>query len=144
MPTLLVIDDEPAIRYAFADVFRAPEVRLLTAGSAREGLALMAQHRPDVLILDINLPDLPGLETFRRAQAIDAKTPVIFITAYGTTETAIEAMKLGAYDYLLKPLEHEQLCEVIARAFDISRLMRVPAVVGQTDPATDSADVLVG
>ena len=144
MSTLLVIDDEPSIRYAFGDVFHEPEVKLLTAGSAREGLEVIAQRRPDVVILDINLPDLSGLETFRRIQSIDARIPVVFITAYGTTETAIEAMKLGAYDYLLKPLEHDQLCDLVSRAFDISRLMRVPAVVGETAATPETSDVLVG
>ena len=85
--------------------------------------------RPDVVILDIDLPDQSGLETFRRIHELDPKIPVIFITGHGTTATAIEAMSLGAYEYLLKPLELDPLCDLVARAFEISRLMRVPAVI---------------
>src|SRR5438477_4173152 len=99
MPRLLVIDDESAILHAFRRAFRAPDVELLTAPTAAEGLEAVAREAPDVVLLDINLPDLSGLETFRRLRRQDARVPVIFITGHGTTETAIEAMKLGAYDY---------------------------------------------
>jgi two-component system nitrogen regulation response regulator GlnG len=143
--TLLVIDDEPSILYAFREVFHEPDVSLLTAASAGEGLEHVRRGRADVLILDLNLPDVSGLEAFRQIQQIDGKLPVIFITAHGKTETAIEAMKLGAFDYLLKPLDLDELCALVERAFEVSRLMRVPAVVAEEDvPADDSADVLVG
>src|SRR6185503_9082541 len=105
MPTLLVIDDDDSILYAFREVFRGPAVSLITAGSAAEGLKLVGRRQPDVVILDISLPDMSGLEAYLHVRAIDAKVPVIFITAHGTTNTAIEAMKLGALDYLLKPVE---------------------------------------
>jgi two-component system nitrogen regulation response regulator GlnG len=145
MPTLLVIDDEPAILHFFRRAFHEPEVTVLTAGSASEGLDKVAQHRPDVVILDIQLPDQSGLETFEHIRQLDPKIPVIFITGHGTTATAIEAMRLGAYEYLLKPLELDQLCGLVARAFEISRLMRVPAVVPEAEPQPEvAADVLVG
>src|SRR5947209_3379421 len=103
MPTLLAIDDEPTILQYFRSAFPEPSVTVLTATSAAEGIAQFAAQRPDVVILDINLPDQSGLETFRRLHALDAKVPVIFATGQGTTATAIEAMRLGAYEYLLKP-----------------------------------------
>src|SRR5262245_1790028 len=108
MPVLLVIDDEPSILHAFRRAFRDPELTLLTASSAREGHDLVVRRQPDVVILDVNLPDQLGLETFRQIRETDARIPVIFITGHGSTDTAIEAMKLGAYDYLLKPLELPQ------------------------------------
>ncbi len=80
----------------------------------------------------------------RELQALDARCPVVFITGQGTTDTAIEAMKLGAFDYLLKPLELSHLRTVLERAFAISRLMRVPAVVAADGPADDRADAIVG
>jgi two-component system nitrogen regulation response regulator GlnG len=144
MPTLLLIDDEPSILHAFRRAFRAPDVTLLTAASAAEGLDLAASRRPDVVILDINLPDLLGLEAFRRIHRLDARIPVIFITGHGTTDTAIEAMKLGAYDYLLKPLELPHLRDTLTRAFEISRLMHVPAVLPAEAPAQGQSDILVG
>jgi two-component system nitrogen regulation response regulator GlnG len=144
MPTLLVIDDDDSILYAFREVFRGPAVTFLTAANATEGLKLVSRRRPDVVILDISLPDMSGLDAYRHVREIDAKVPVIFITAHGTTNTAIEAMKLGAFDYLLKPLELDELCPLVERAFEISRQMRVPAMVADEIGPVQSADVLVG
>jgi two-component system nitrogen regulation response regulator GlnG len=144
MPVLLVVDDEPSILHAFQRAFRGPEISLLTASSAAEGLELVAARRPDVVILDIHLPDLSGLEAFRHIRQQDSRIPVVFITGHGTTDTAIEAMKLGAYDYLLKPLELAPLRALVARAFEISRLMQVPAVLPAEESAGERSDVLVG
>jgi DNA-binding NtrC family response regulator len=82
-----------------------------------------------VVVLDVNLVGESGLETFSLIRAADPRIPVIFITGHGTADTAIEAMRLGAYEYLLKPLELDQLSDLVQRAFEISRLMRVPAVI---------------
>jgi two-component system nitrogen regulation response regulator GlnG len=143
MPVLLVIDDEPAILYAFRRGFQKSDITVLTATSGAEGLAMVARHPPDVVLLDLALPDLSGLDVFRRIHQHNAKIPVIFITGHGTTDTAIEAMKFGAFDYLLKPLELAPLRELVARACAISRLMQVPAVT-EDDPSQELADVLVG
>ncbi len=144
MPTLLVIDDEPAILHFFRRAFHAPETTLVTASTAAEGLEKVIQERPDVVVLDIHLPDQSGLETFGRIHDVDARIPVIFITGHGTADTAIEAMRLGAYEYLLKPLELADLRKLIDRTFEISRLMRVPAVIAETGPTGVSPDLLVG
>jgi DNA-binding NtrC family response regulator len=144
MSILLLVDDEPAIQHAFRRAFAGPEVKLITASSAAEAFKCITAQKPDVVVLDLNLPDLSGLETFRRLQKIDARIPVIFITGHGTTDTAIEAMKLGAFDYLVKPLELPQLRELLGRAFEVGRLMRVPAVVAEQEPTSESSDMLVG
>src|SRR6266849_1577906 len=144
MRTLLAIDDDPAVLASFRWSPPGMDFDLRTASSATEGLKSFTEHRPDVVVLDINLPDRTGLETFRRLHEIDPKVPVIFMTGEGTTETAIEAMRLGAYEYLLKPPDPDQFWDVIARAFEISRLMRVPAVVATKEPAAESSDLLVG
>jgi two-component system nitrogen regulation response regulator GlnG len=144
MPTLLVIDDELSILHAFRRAFRQPEFALHSAATAAEGLDVFARDRPDVVILDIHLSDAGGLETFDRIRALDARIPVILITGHGTTDLAIEAIKRGAYEYLLKPLELSQLRELVDRACATSRLMNVPAVVADEEPAPEQADVLVG
>jgi DNA-binding NtrC family response regulator len=144
MPTLLVVDDEPAILHAFRRAFAGGAVEVVTASSGKEALALTAERRPDVLVLDVQLPDMTGLEAFRRLRALDARSPVVFITGFSTADTAIEAMKLGAYEYLLKPLELTTLRQVIDKALSISRLMRVPAVVAGEQPSDDRADAIVG
>jgi two-component system nitrogen regulation response regulator GlnG len=144
MPTLLVIDDEPDVLLCLRAVFGGSDTTLLTASSAAEGLAQLARNRPDAILLDIRLPDLSGLDAFRQIHARDPRVPVIFITGRGTAETAIEAMRLGAYEYLLKPLDLEQVREVVSRAFAISRLMSVPAVVPDAGTEQDSSDLLIG
>jgi two-component system nitrogen regulation response regulator GlnG len=144
MPTLLVVDDEPSILAAFRRAFRVESLSVLTAETASEGLNLARQRHPDVIILDVHLPDMTGLEALRTLRSVDARSPVIFITGKSTTDTAIEAMKLGAYEYLLKPLELAQLRQVVDRALAISRLMHVPAVVADAEQVDDRADAIVG
>lgn len=144
MPALLVIDDEPGIQYAFKRAFRAPAYTTLTAPSAALGLAALREHKPDVVILDVHLPDADGLAAFEQVKALDARVPVILITGHGTAELAIEAMKRGAFDYLTKPLRYDQLTELVGRATASSRLMTVPAVVAEQEPVPDTADALLG
>jgi two-component system nitrogen regulation response regulator GlnG len=140
MPRLLVIDDEQSVLYSFRRVFEGEGVDVLTAQTALDGIKSLGEHNPDVVVLDLQLPDRSGLEVFGDILARDPKRPVIFITAHGTTETAIEAMKRGAFDYLVKPVDLERLSTVVGRAFEAARLMHVPAVL----PAEESGDSIVG
>jgi nitrogen regulation protein NR(I) len=144
MPTLLVIDDETSILHFFRRAFSDPDVTLVTTLTAEEGLAAVQSARPDAVVLDINLGNDSGLDVFRQIHEIDPKIPVIFITGHGTTATAIEAMRMGAFEYLLKPLELDELTDLVERAFEISRLMRVPAVVPEDKGALESSEALVG
>jgi two-component system nitrogen regulation response regulator GlnG len=144
MPHLLIVDDEPGILHAFRRALREPAFTLTTAASAAEALAAVRRSRPDVIVLDVHLPDATGLDTFEQLRRLDARIPVILITGHGTTDLAIEAIKRGAYEYLLKPLELGPLRELIDRACASSRLMQVPAVVDGAGPLPPSADVLVG
>src|SRR5262245_52953403 len=121
MAGLLIIDDDTAILDAFRYIFRDAGLTLWTAATATEGLEVARGRQPDVVLLDMHLPDLSGLDTFRRLHEMDARTPVIFVTGSATTGTAIEAMRLGAYDYLrkeylLRPDEIASLRNVVARA----------------------------
>ncbi len=143
MPAVLVIDDDPAVLHVFRRVYQDTDVSVLTAESAEQGLMAVREQNPDVVILDIMLPDADGLETFQRIHNYDAKIPVVFITAGGTSDTAIEAMKLGAFDYLLKPLDFNKVRELVSRAFQIRRFMHVPVGV-PTPTSPDPTDHLVG
>ena len=140
MKTLLVIDDEESVRYSFRSIFSVAETEVVTAASGLEGLEKVREKNPEVVVVDLQLPDRSGLEVFAEIQAIAPKKPVIFITAHGTTQTAIEAMKRGAFDYLVKPLDLERLSQVIERAFEAARLMSVPAVL----PEESAPDQIVG
>ncbi len=144
MPILLVVDDEPGILLAFRRAYRGTGLEVLTAEAPPEGLALAREHHPDVIVLDMQLPGASGLDLFQQLRALDARTPVIFITGKSTTETAIEAMKQGAYDYLFKPVELAQLRQVIDRAVALSRLAHVPAVVAEEGEVDERADAIIG
>ncbi|MBY0523585.1 MAG: response regulator, partial [Gemmataceae bacterium] len=140
MPTLLVVDDEQGVRYTFRRIFEGNKRTVVTAITAGEGLAKFHAQRPDVVVLDLQLPDRSGLDVFRDIHALDPRRPIVFITAHGTTDTAIEAMKGGAFDYLVKPIDLERLTQVLDRAFEAARLMDTPAVL----PSEETADRIVG
>src|ERR1051325_6209062 len=124
MDKLLLIDDEPDVQYSFRRILDPASIELSTASSGEQGLALIPKLKPDLVIMDVRMGGLSGLETLRRIRESDGKLPVIIMTAYGTTQTAIEAMKLGAYDYLLKPFDVPRLKQLVFDALKASRDMK--------------------
>jgi two-component system, NtrC family, nitrogen regulation response regulator GlnG len=140
MPSLLIVDDEESVRYSFRYVFEADGIDVLTAATGAEGLDLASERDPDVVLLDLHLPDRSGLEVFHELHSRDPKRPVIFVTAHGTTESASAAMKHGAFDYLVKPVDLEHLTEILARAFEAARFMRVPVVVANEEKGDGNFD----
>lgn len=144
MASMLVVDDERLTLDCFRYLFPKDQIALLTAETAAEGLQTFTRQRPDVVVLDIRLPDQSGLELFRSFHEIDPRVPIILITGHGTADTAIEAMSLGAHDYVVKPLDPASLRAMISKAVDISRFMRVPATVTETGLTTEAADIMVG
>src|SRR5215472_17271586 len=143
MPSLLVVDDEPNVLYSIAKALESDNLAIHTASTGREGLEAVGRLRPDAVILDVRLSDMSGLEVYDRLRQIDPRLPVIFITAFAATETAIEATKRGAFEYLLKPLDFHQLREVVQRALELSRLRHVPAVL-EGEAADASAVTIIG
>jgi two-component system nitrogen regulation response regulator GlnG len=143
MPSLLVVDDEPNVLYSIQKSFDSDDVTVLTAQTATGGLEQVRRQSPDAVILDVRLGDMSGLEAFDRIRQIDPRLPVIFITAFATTETAIEAMKRGAFEYLLKPLDLHQLREVVQRALELSRFRHVPAVIDDAVAGGGDTDRIV-
>lgn len=138
MPTLLIVDDEPNLLYSLKKGLETENLRVLTAETAEAGIESARQHGPDAVIMDVRLPDMSGLDAFVEIRHIDPRIPVILITAYSTTDTAIEAMKRGAYEYLLKPVDFDKLSEIVDRALEISRMSRVPAMFEEdSGPGTD-------
>ncbi|MGH8058770.1 MAG: response regulator, partial [Candidatus Entotheonellia bacterium] len=102
MQTILVVDDERNVHYSFQRAL-GEAFRIISAFSGEEALQKLPAEKPHLVLLDVKLSGLGGLETLQQIKALDRDLPVIILTAYGTTETAITAIKLGAYDYLLKP-----------------------------------------
>jgi DNA-binding NtrC family response regulator len=145
MPHLLLIDDDPAlIPKQVALAFPAPAHRLELAGTGAEGIERVRAQPPDVILLDLRLPDQSGLEVYRAIRQIDARIPVIFITSAKRAEAAIAAMQHGAYDYLFKPLDQHQLRRVVGDALDVAWRTRAAAVIAETVPEPDLEGAIVG
>lgn len=145
MQSLLVIDDEPSICKAFERAFTSAKVSVLTANSGAEGEQKFISAKPDVVVIDLSLPDVNGVDLFKRLRVFDARVPFIFITGHGTVESAIEATKLGAYDYLFKPLELDEIRTLLDKAFNLSRMIRIQPVLAETEAEDHFAnDAIVG
>jgi two-component system nitrogen regulation response regulator GlnG len=140
---LLLIDDDPdliaeQVRQAFS------YYRVEVAGTGADGLERVRAEPPDIILLDLRLPDQSGLEVYQQLRQIDARIPVIFVTLAKSADAAIEAMKQGAYDYLFKPLDLHQLRRVVGEALEVARRMREPAVLAESAPDTDVEGAIVG
>src|SRR5579871_393754 len=141
MEKLLLIDDEADVLYSFRRIFDSPQIELTTVSSGEEGLKVIPKIKPDLVMMDVRMGGMSGLETLRRIRQMDSKLLVILMTAYGTTQTAIEAMKLGAYDYLLKPFDVPKLKELVNNALKAARDMRQ---VVSYQPLLESEDYELG
>jgi DNA-binding NtrC family response regulator len=145
MPHVLLIDDDPVlIPEQVRQAFPPPLYRVEIAGTGAEGVELVRAGPPDVILLDLRLPDESGLDVYQRIRKIDARIPVIFVTLAKSADAAIEAMKLGAYDYLFKPLDLHQLKRTVGEALEVARRMREPAVVAETAPDPDVDGAIIG
>src|SRR5262249_25060978 len=110
MAQLLIIDDDPELlREKVCHVLPPPAHRVDTACTGADGIDQLSATPPDVVLLDLRLPDQTGLEVLKRIRKIDARIPVVFVTSARSADAAIEAMRQGAYDYLLKPLDLQML-----------------------------------
>ena len=144
MGKILIVDDDRAIRHLVTQAFNDTEHDVVAAEDVELALQLIREHEPDVVLLDIELPEITGFEAYDKIKALDSKLPVIYITGGGTSDTAIQAMKLGAFDYLLKPLELSQLREIADRAIEIRQLMSVPVEISGAVSPSDKGDQIVG
>ena len=135
---ILLIDDDPGIRDTLQQVLTGEGCEVVMEKRGDDGLARAARESFNAVITDLKLPGLNGLDLVRQLHAAQPRLPIILITAFGTTQTAIEATKFGAYDYLLKPFEIPQLLELIRRAVDSNRLMSEPVALGESAAGRDA------
>ena len=119
---ILVIDDEPAIRQILAATLTRAGHSVEVAGSGREGLMRLAKGDVEVALCDINMPDLTGIEVVREARTAGVDTTFIMMTAFSSVDTAVEAMKAGATDYMIKPLRSEELLQRLTQIADLRGL----------------------
>ena len=129
MRKLLVVDDDPEICSIVRHIVDPLQIRVLSATTGDEGLRLARHESPEVILLDFKLGNDSGLQILEQLRAIAERSLVIFITGHGNTETVIEAIKLGAHDYLVKPVEISHLEHVIGRAFEICTQTAPPTIV---------------
>src|SRR5574341_1257286 len=122
---ILIVDDERAIQTSLRGVLEDEGYRVTAVGSAEEALACLADDAPDLVFLDIWMPGMDGLEALAEMKRLRPETAVVMISGHGTIETAVKATKLGAYDFIEKPLSLEKTLLAATRALDHGRLERL-------------------
>jgi two-component system response regulator PilR (NtrC family) len=141
---VLIVDDEPGMRDFLSILLRKEGYAVSAAESSDKAIELMARGEFDLVISDISMPGLSGIEVLRQARASSPDTPVILITAYASTESAVEALKLGAYDYLIKPFDVEELKNVVHNALEKRRLEHENRILKRELKEKSRLDELVG
>ena len=129
MHKILIIDDKHSILESLDMFFTEKGYQVYTADTGATGMALFNRHEPDVVILDIRLPDTHGIALLEQIQALEKPAKVIMITAFQDMETTIQAMKLGAYDYIHKPLDVDKVEQAVERALYTLKIDRETPLV---------------
>lgn len=142
MSRILVIDDDDQLRKSFQKLLAEEGYTVESAASGEHGLEKLESAPPDLVVLDMRLPGMNGIQTYEAIHAIDPKLPVIIMTAYGTTDSAIEATKLGAFDYILKPFEIPDMLAVISQALAAGRFMRAPVALNVAPQNTEEEAII--
>lgn len=122
MGTVLVIDDEQLVRWSIEKLLSKDGYDVISTGTGSEGLLKMKESTPDIVLLDMKLPDIDGIEVLRTIKKENNELPVIIITAYGSIDSAIDAIKAGAFDYIVKPFDAEKLKLTVDRALELFKL----------------------
>jgi two-component system nitrogen regulation response regulator GlnG len=134
MPKVLVVDDEPDMRWLLGEILEAQGFEVITAEDGPIAVEKVRQEAPWVILLDLKMPTLGGIEVLTEIMAIDAEVPVIILTAHGDVPTAVHAMRLGAYDYLCKPFQNDEIVLTVRHALERCALLsEVQALRSQLD-----------
>src|SRR5437868_431487 len=122
--TVLVVDDEPGIVDSLQKILERESLRVLGAGSGGEALDLIRREPVSVLITDLMMPGMSGIDLLKASRSVSPETETVLMTAYGTVENAVEAMKQGAYDFVTKPLKRAHLLRVVSKALEKRSLVQ--------------------
>lgn len=141
---ILIVDDEEFVRYSFRKLFKDPAYSISEAANGLEALSELKKGKPDLVLMDIEMPGLSGLETIQRIKSSYPMLPVIIMTAYGTTERVIAAMKYGAFEYLEKPFDVPKLKAIVAEALDAKRFSDEENRVDILPADTHSGEQIIG
>ena len=124
MEKILLIDDDEGLIHFLSRFFQRKGFSVTACLNGRSAVETISGKTFDLILLDYKMPELNGLDALTEIRKVDSKTPVILMTAYGTTDLAIEAIKRGAYDYLVKPFEHNDLSRIVGEALKVNRQMK--------------------
>ncbi len=141
---ILVVDDEHLIRWSLEQNLKKQGYGVSTAGSGEDALRLLQEETPDLMLLDIQLPGMNGMEVLEKVKELEEDVIVIMVTALGVLETAVKAMRLGAYDYINKPFNLDELAIVIKKALETRELKREVAQLRAVQPRRFSIDSIIG
>jgi two-component system nitrogen regulation response regulator NtrX len=123
MPRILIIDDEKNIRKTLREILEYENFKVDEAGDGQEGLAMAQKEKYDIILTDIKMPKMDGIEVLDRLMQLNIDTPIVMISGHGNIETAVEAVKKGAFDFIAKPLDLNRLLVTIRNAMDKSQLV---------------------
>ena len=129
MSTVLVVDDKEMMRDSVGATLQRAGFTILAAPNGNAALDIIAKRRPDCVVTDLKMPGLTGVELLERVREFDDDLPVVLMTAFGDVGTAVKAMKLGAFDYITKPFEGDELLIAVKRGIEHARLRRENAVL---------------
>lgn len=148
MGRILIVDDDEGLLHFLCRLFSRQEYEVRSCDNGAAALELIGSENFDLILLDYKMPGLNGLDTLKQIRNLQVKTPIIVMTAYGTMDTAIEAMKLGAYDYILKPFDKAELEDLARDALEVNRLMKeivsFPASEAKPLPAPEGEVMIIG
>jgi len=134
MPMVLVVDDKEMMRDGVVVTLERAGFEVASAEDGAKALAMIGQRRPDAVVTDMRMPNMTGIELLEKVRQLDDELPVILMTAFGTIDTAVKAMKTGAFDYLTKPFEGDELIICVKRAIEHRKLLRENAVLRAARP----------
>ncbi|MFN3740068.1 MAG: sigma-54-dependent transcriptional regulator [Thermodesulfovibrionales bacterium] len=142
MSTILVVDDQKTVCYSLQRFLQSEGYEVYSALSGEEALSLLNKFNPDLVIMDVRMPEMEGIEVLRRIKESYPRIQVIMMTAYSTTEKAIEAIKLGAYDYITKPFDNDELLVRVKEAIKAKELMEEVVTFDGFDEYTGSERII--
>jgi nitrogen regulation protein NR(I) len=142
--TILVIDDDAEIRYSLTRVLSSRQYRLQEAASGEQGIAMVKKEPPDLVFLDVRMGGMSGIETLQHIRAANPRQLVVLMTAFGTAQTAIEAMKYGAFDYIMKPFDPQKVLTLAENALKAHADLRAVRDQKPTINTEDYKEGIVG
>lgn len=143
MDKILVVDDDRGLRHSFKKILGGYGYDIITASDGEEGIEKAGSEKPALVIMDVTMPKIDGIDALRKLKALYPSLTVIMMTAFSTSEKAISAMKYGAYDYLTKPIDNTQLVSLVKKAITAGK-MTVPVTFEGTETEKEKGDRIIG